>query len=298
MNGPVLVLGGTGMLGHKLWQVLSSRLETHVIARSTFDQVEHLQLFDRERWHGGIDATRAEEIAAVVQAIRPAVMINCIGIVKQQPLAHDARQTIQINSLLPHQLYGIARESGAFLIHISTDCVFSGKKGCYNEKDQPDPPDLYGRSKWLGEIDSPGCLTLRTSIIGRELGTRYGLVEWFMAQEQATVQGYTRAIYTGMPTIVLASLLRDLLVTETYPSGLYHLASKAISKYDLLLLIRQAAGLEITIHRDEKFACDRSLDGSRWSQATALMVPSWPEMIQTMIQDPTPYTMWRKTQWT
>jgi dTDP-4-dehydrorhamnose reductase len=293
MDRPLLILGATGMLGHKLWQVLAPRFDTHVTARAPFEAVRDLGLFDPSRWHGGIDLLRLEDLEQILEQVRPGVVINAVGAIKQRASGQNPIEAIQLNSLLPHRLHVLTRSLGAHLIHISTDCVFSGERGGYREDDHPDPVDIYGRSKLLGEVDAPGSLTMRTSIIGRELAGEYGLVEWFLAQDGGRVRGFANAIYTGMPTVVLASLLGDLLERPTLLSGLYQVSSTPISKYDLLLLLREAYGLSIQVDRDETFRCDRSLIGQRFTAETGLQPPSWPEMVERMAADSATYVRWR-----
>ncbi|HEX2036605.1 MAG TPA: SDR family oxidoreductase [Chloroflexota bacterium] len=298
MTRRVLVIGASGMLGHKLWQVLSPRYDTLVAARAAYDDFASLGIFEASRWYGGVDAGQVETLLRVVRSTRPDVIVNCVGVIKQRPEAQDPITAIRINALYPHQLYEIAGAAGAHLVHVSTDCVFSGSRGQYSEGDVPDPPDLYGRSKALGEIDAPGCLTLRTSIIGRELRSSYGLIEWFLSQSGGAIRGYARAIYTGLPTIIFAELLAELLARPTLPSGLLQLASEPISKYDLLLLARDAYGVDVEIDRDEAYRCDRSLTSHQFREATGLVAPPWPEMIRRMAADPTPYPSWRTNRWT
>jgi dTDP-4-dehydrorhamnose reductase len=282
------------MLGHKLWQVLSERFETHVTAREPYASYAALGIFDPARWHAGVDVMQTEQVRQVVERLRPSVIINCIGIIKQRKAATDPLCAIRINSLWPHELYGIAQAANAYLIHMSTDCVFSGNRGGYTEQDLPDPVDLYGRSKLLGEIDAPGCLTLRTSIIGHELCSRYGLVEWFLSQDGGRVRGFAHAIYTGVPTRILALMIADLLTRESPLCGLYQLASAPISKYDLLVLLRDAYQVAIEIERDETFRCDRSLKPDRLYEATGLRPPSWPDMVAAMAADSAIYASGRR----
>jgi len=289
MFGPILVLGGTGMLGHKVWQVLRCRFETHIAARSSHGAYADLGIFDADRWHADVEAGRFESLLPVVADVRPAAIVNCIGVIKQRAAAQNPLEAIPVNSLFPHRLHQLSRELGAHLIHISTDCVFSGERGNYSEDDSPDPPDLYGRSKLLGEVDGPGALTLRTSVIGRELRTSYGLVEWFLRQDGRRVAGYANAIYSGLSTFALAEVISELLSRDSLPSGLYHVASTPISKHDLLLLLRDAFGMSVEIERDEQFHCDRSLNGGRFRATTGILVPTWAEMVAEMAGDPTPY---------
>jgi dTDP-4-dehydrorhamnose reductase len=167
------------------------------------------------------------------------------------------------------------------MIHISTDCVFSGKKGQYIESDQSDAEDLYGRTKFLGEVTYPHTITLRTSIIGRELKTRFGLIEWFLAQK-GTIRGYKKAIYTGFTTDELSRIILNYVIPNTDLNGLYHVSSEPISKYDLLMLAKESFGKEVRILPDENFVSDRSLDSTRFREITGYRPPAWPIMIDEL----------------
>lgn len=292
----VLVLGGEGMLGHKVFQVLSSRFATF----ATFvDPDGPWRTFPQyagcapERLLGGVDALRFETVAQAVEAVRPDAVVNCVGIVKQVEQVSDAVLTITLNALLPHQLAALCETLGARLVHVSTDCVFSGRKGSYTEDDLPDPEDLYGRSKLLGEVDRPGCLTIRTSIFGRDYLKQTALLEWFLSNRGGRVKGYRNAIYTGFPTQVLARIIGDLLSDQPTLSGLVHVASTPISKYDLLVMLNEAMGLDIEIEPYDDPPCDRSLSAARFVAATGYAIPSWPEMVAEVAADPTPYDEWR-----
>ena len=208
---------------------------------------------------------------------RPEAVVNAVGIIKQRRDADEAILSIEVNALLPHRLALLCRRAGARLIQLSTDCVFSGERGRYREDDLSDARDLYGLSKRLGEVTGPGCLTLRTSIIGPELSRKTGLLEWFLAQ-RGTVNGYTRAIFSGFTTLEMARILERLLESPPALEGLYHVASRPISKFDLLVAIRDALGLKTGIAPYSDFRCDRSLDGSRFAAASGYVAPTWPQM--------------------
>jgi dTDP-4-dehydrorhamnose reductase len=290
----VLVMGGTGMLGHKVWQVFRDRFDTWATVRSTGEH-RGSGLLSGDRVIGGV---MAEDFGSVVRACalaRPAVIVNCVGIVKQLHAGKDPVSTIAVNALFPHRLAALGRETGARVIHISTDCVFSGARGRYREGDTPDATDLYGRTKLLGEVSGPGSLTLRSSIIGRELSATTGLVEWFLGQRGGRVKGYTRAFFSGLTTRALADVLADVIDRHPGLDGLYHVASETISKYDLLRRLNQAYGAAIGIEPSEDVHIDRSLDGSSFARATGLRVRGWSEMIAEMAADPTPYEQWRNT---
>lgn len=289
----ILILGASGMLGHKLWQVFQQRFDTWGTVRLSREEYSRFDLFHPERLVGGVDASDFYTVVRVFEAVQPAVVVNAIGIIKQLPAAKDPIASLTVNSLFPHRLAKLCEATSARLIHMSTDCVFSGRKGMYTEEDVPDPEDLYDRSKLLGEVDGPWCLTLRTSFIGRELESRNGLLEWFLSNRGGTVQGYTNAIFSGLPTTTLADIIGDLI--ERYPdlSGVYHLSAEPISKYQLLCLLREAFDVPVHIEPFPYRNLDRSLDSSKFRAATGLAAPPWPELVRTIVEDPTPYDTWR-----
>lgn len=283
----VLILGAGGMLGHKLFHAL--RAVGDVFGTLRANSVPPWGVRDgddanpRGRIIVGVDANAHDAVVGAIDRVRADVVINCIGLVKQREVAKHAVPAITINSLFPHQLADACSGRGVRLVHLSTDCVFSGGKGGYREDDVPDPVDLYGRSKLLGEVDREGCLTLRTSIIGWELAHRSGLLEWFAAQRGKTIRGYQRAIYSGVSTAVLARLIGLLLKQHPQLWGVYQVASTPISKYDLLVQLRNALGWsDIAITPDTEFRCDRSLDGARFERATGWRAPDWGNMIREL----------------
>jgi dTDP-4-dehydrorhamnose reductase len=290
----ILILGGSGMLGHKLWQVFSGRFDTYVTLRRDFDSYYHYKLFNLTRSVNHVSAEDFQSVVRAVDTVQPAVMINCIGIVKQAKAAKDPLISIEVNALFPHRLARLCQRRGIRLIHISTDCVFSGRKGDYGENDLPDAEDLYGRTKFLGEVSYENCLTLRTSMIGRELETSHGLIEWFLSQEGRTVDGYTRAIFSGFTTNALSEIIAKIVDEQPEMYGVWHIASYPISKFDLLSLVKKVYGLNIGIQRDEAVVCDRSLNADRFRQATGFVPPTWYDMIEQMYRDPTLYSELRR----
>ncbi len=291
----VLILGGGGMLGHKLGQVYRDRFETWVTLRSGFRDYERFDLFDRERTVEGVDVFDFDTVSSAFATAQPDVVINAIGVIKQLPTAKDPIVALTINSLFPHRLAALCRDANARLITLSTDCVFNGRRGMYTEADIADAEDLYGRTKYLGEATGENCLTLRTSIIGRELGSAHSLVEWFLSNRGGKVKGFTNAIYSGFPTVVMAEIIADLIERHPMLSGLYHVSSESINKYELLRLMLDAYRVEVEIEPDADFRIDRSLDSKRFREATGFKSPTWPEMIKKMADDPTPYDEWRRT---
>jgi dTDP-4-dehydrorhamnose reductase len=273
------------MLGHKLCQVFREEFETAATFRCCPDLRRWHHVFDGVRVEPNVEADSFDGLVRVIDKVQPEAVVNCIGIVKQKDQAHDPIPCITINSLFPHRVKRACDQRGTRLIHISTDCVFSGGGGPYREDDPADPGDLYGRSKLLGEVDGENVLTVRTSIIGRELETHYGLVEWFLSNRGGSVKGFTRAIYSGFPTIVLARLLKYVIKSQPHISGMYHVGSNPISKYDLLALLRKAYSIRIDIEPDDNFVCNRSLDSTKfWTMVKSAPIP-WPEMIAAMVKD-------------
>lgn len=281
----ILVFGGSGMLGHKLVQKLSDKFDVWTTIRNSLQVYEKFNLFDKERIIDNLNVEEFHSVKKVVSNIKPQVIINAVGVIKQIPTSKNVVKTLWINSIFPHQLAETALENQARLITISTDCVFNGEKGNYSELDLPDAFDIYGKSKHLGEILAENCLTLRTSIIGRELTTEHSLVEWFLSNRGSRVKGYSEAIYTGFPTVILAEILADLI--DMYPdlNGLYHVSSNPINKFNLLQLINEAYNAKIEIERFEEFKIDRSLDSSRFREATGFEPLDWTRMIEIMAND-------------
>src|SRR5437588_3020394 len=291
----VLIIGGSGMLGHKLWQILSEQFETFATFRQAADSYTKYRIFDPSRMIGNVSADQFESVTKAVQETRPDVIVNCVGIVKQDAAAKDPLASISINSLFPHRLAQLTREAGARLIHLSTDCVFSGRKGNYAEDDFADADDLYGRTKFLGEVSGGSCLTLRTSMIGRELVGAHGLIEWFLSQQGKTVRGFRRAIFSGFTTLALSEIIAWLIEHHKGLEGVWHVASEPINKFDLLMLIKQMGGLDVQIEPDDTFVCDRSLNGTRFLEATGFVPPSWSDMISRLFHDTTPYSEFRRS---
>jgi dTDP-4-dehydrorhamnose reductase len=290
----ILVLGGSGMLGHKLSQATSARIETVATVREKRPAGEALGLSKQVRVIGGVDAADLGSVERAVASVHPNVVVNCIGIVKQSPLAQDPIASITVNALFPHQLARICRETGARLIHLSTDCVFSGSKGHYFEGDASDAEDLYGRSKFLGEVGESNAITLRTSMIGRELHGANGLVEWFLSQKGTSVRGFRRSIFSGFTTTALSKIILDVVIPHPELTGVWHVAAEPISKHELLSMINDVYDLGVAIQADESVVCNRSLNGERFRGATGFVAPSWKTMIEEMYHDPTPYEQLRR----
>ncbi|HMQ04004.1 MAG TPA: SDR family oxidoreductase [Pyrinomonadaceae bacterium] len=291
----VLVFGTAGMLGHKIVQTLGNDHEVWGTVRNDASQITRFGFVDDSRIVPNVDVSNEGSVESTLRDVLPDVVVNAVGIVKQASNSNDVISALTVNSIFPHRLARLGQELGFRLITISTDCVFDGIRGGYTETDEPNARDLYGISKALGEIISDNVLTIRTSIIGRELATSQGLVEWFFANSGSRVSGYARAVFSGFPTIVFADIIRDLIVKHPELNGLYHVSSAPIDKFRLLELIRDKFDLPVSIERTENVVIDRSLNSDRFRAATSYAPLSWEKMIDLMASDPTPYKEWRRS---
>ena len=292
-----LVLGAAGMLGHRVWRELNDHMETYAAVRRAATDYAPLGLFDGRSVIDNVDATREEDLDRAFRVARPEVVVNAVGLVKQRQDATDPVLTVAVNALLPHRIAARTSATGARLIHLSTDCVFSGQRGFYSETDTPDATDLYGRSKLLGEVSGDAGLTLRTSMVGREIGSARGLVEWFLSRRGETIRGFTQARFSGLSTPELARVIADLASEDRGFRGVWHVAGEQISKFDLLSIVNRAFGTGTTIEPDDAFVCDRTLDASRFMNAMGYRPPTWEAMVAELAADPTPYDTWA-LQWT
>lgn len=282
----ILILGITGLLGNTLFRQLGSRPDIDLVGvlrnpgKSAYFTPEELaravvvdDLFD------------TDTLLQLLRQHRPDVVLNCVGIIKHRTQSSDPLVSLPINALFPHRLARLCDLAGVRLVHVSTDCVFSGRKGMYGESDLCDAEELYGRSKALGEVtDIQNTLTIRTSYIGHALDDKSQLVDWFLSQEGRTL-GFTKAIYSGLPAVELAKVIVEHILPAPALHGLYNLSSEPISKYDLLCMIARQYGKTIDIVADDRAAPDRSLDSSRFRQATGYNPPSWSAMVEAMHAD-------------
>jgi len=281
----ILILGGDGMLGHQLLKSWQGKHEVRVTLRGDILRYRGYGLFTADNSFYGVDVLDFSSVEQVVRIFRPEAIVNAIGIVKQRTEAHDAILSLEVNSLLPHRLSQLCKKVGARLIHLSTDCVFSGSRGMYTEDDLEDARDLYGRSKLMGEVHDAHAMTLRTSIIGLELSRNKSLIEWFLART-GQVKGFTRAIYSGFTTSEMARIIEKVLLEHRSMSGLWHVASEPISKYALLA---ELSGLmkrsDIELLPENDFFCERSLDATRFNTETGYQPPSWHDMLKELAAD-------------
>jgi len=279
----ILVLGVSGMLGNAVFKVFTQDSDCEVWGTMRSPSVlRYFPVVTHARLIGGVDVLDQDSLVALFSRLRPDVVINCIGLIKQLADAKDPLLALPINAMLPHRLARLCELAGARLIHVSTDCVFSGRKGGYRESDVSDAEDLYGKSKFIGEVhDQAHAITLRTSIIGHELNSSHALVEWFLSQH-GSVRGFSKAIFSGLPTLELARVMKDFVLPHPALSGLYHVAAEPIAKLDLLRLVAAQYGKTIEIRPDDTLVIDRSLNGERFRDATGYVAPPWTALIRLM----------------
>jgi dTDP-4-dehydrorhamnose reductase len=278
----ILVIGASGMIGSAMLRVMNEKFSSNVVG--TVRDSSIARYFEPDlaaRLICDVDVESQDSLVKALSLVRPDVVINCAGLTKHKPTADDPLSALPINALMPHRLARLCALTGARFIHVSTDCVFSGKRGSYTEGDIADAEDVYGKSKILGEVTYPNTVTVRTSTIGRELNSKYGLLEWFLAQDKSC-KGYKKAIFSGLPTVLFAQIVRDIIIPNIKLSGLFHVSAAPISKYDLLRLISKEYSKEIDIVPDDTFHIDRSLDSSLFRNATGYVAPSWDEIIHLM----------------
>ncbi|MFL5892056.1 MAG: dTDP-4-dehydrorhamnose reductase family protein [Solirubrobacterales bacterium] len=284
----VLVVGATGTLGHRICMEWADRFECFGTVREPVPEPV-AKLIAPTTLIAGVTAEDPESLRPAFEKAKPEVVVNCIGAVKQAEAGQQAVPAIRINSLFPHELAAVCRNHSARMVHISTDCVFSGKRGSYSEDDVPDATDIYGRSKLLGEVSGEGLLTLRTSLIGRELKGTLGLLEWLISNRGGSVRGFSRAVFSGFTTEALAAELAFLIEEHAELDGVWHLAAEPIDKLSLLAKLNEALQLGIDVIPDPDVVIDRSLDSSRLSSTTGRPPRGWDDMIDGLAADETPY---------
>lgn len=276
----IMVLGASGMIGHAICKVLTKYNSLEVTAvirdRSAIHRIGADCSFSVK-----MNVIDKSELENLFLELRPDIVVNCIGITKHLPSGSDPLIAIPINAYFPHLLASISSKNNARLIHISSDCVFSGEKGAYSEEDIPDAVDIYGRTKALGEILGAGATTIRTSTIGHEIDTSYGLLEWFLKQQDSCA-GFSKAIFSGLTTNELAKVIAEIIIPNTTLEGLYNIGGDIISKYDLLSAISHSYHKDIQILKSEEFVIDRSLDSKKFHLATGYIPPTWSAMIEEM----------------
>jgi len=276
----VLVLGATGLLGNTVYRVLAERSDLEVYG--TCREERHRSFFApelAERLVSGGDLRSNDALVRLFDSLAPDMIVNCVGGRRREPL--DLAASLAVYAVLPRRLAIVCRTRGARLVQVSSDGVFSGTRGRYSEDDLPDAADVYGTAKLLGEVSESHAITLRTSVIGPELEPGSGLLDWFLARE-GTCRCYTRAIFSGLPTVEIGRVIRDFVIPRPDLQGVYHVAAAPISKYDLLALVAEEYAKKVEIVADENVVIDRSLNGERFRAATGYVAPPWPALVRSM----------------
>lgn len=288
----ILVLGANGMLGHQVARRLAQDAEVWATVRNA-PSATLTELVQGATLLGGISAEVPESVVAALRSARPETVINCIGIVKQHAAAREAIPSIRVNALFPHQLAGLCRLGGTRLLHLSTDCVFSGRRGAYREDDEPDPEDLYGRTKLLGEVTDEGALTMRTSMIGWQFSGSTGLLEWLADHRDGRVDGYRNAVFSGLTTATLSDVIAEVVHRQSALEGLYHVSAAPISKHNLLEGVVRGLGWSATVVPKDEPVIDRSLDSEVFQKETGWTPPEWDDMIARLAEERESYERWR-----
>jgi dTDP-4-dehydrorhamnose reductase len=282
----ILILGVSGLIGHKLLQELSSNFEVFGTLHKSKVQYGNLSLFSGNNIIENIDVAEFEILKDVLYAVNPDVILNCVGITKRKIIVNNPLNALIINSVFPHQLANWAKINHKRVIHFSTDCVFDGRIGNYNELSLTTAEDTYGRTKALGEINYDHSLTIRSSFIGQELFDRTELLDWFLAQNGKQIKGFKNTFYSGVSTIFMARVITNIISNFPDLSGLYQLApEKSISKYELLNIAQKAFNVNIEIIPDEEHVHRPTLDASKLKNEINLIIPSWKEMMQELASD-------------
>ncbi len=282
----VIILGVSGMIGHRLFMDMSQKFETFGTLKNDKNFYENNSLFGKKNVVENMDVLNFEVLTGALAAIDPDVIINCVGITKRKKEIENTRRTLYINALFPHKLAEWSKVNNKRIIHFSTDCVFDGKIGNYREESLTTAKDLYGRTKALGEINYNHALTLRSSFIGRELFSKTELLEWFLSQKGSSIKGYTKALYTGVSTTFLSQIIADIIENHPNLSGIKQLSTEnPISKYELLCLAREAFKCKIEIVPDDTLEIKSTLKGNKLKDALGYTVPSWAKMMNDLARD-------------
>lgn len=282
----ILILGVSGLIGHKLFQELIPDFEVFGTLHKSKNFYGNISLFSKPNIIENVNVVEFEILKGILRATNPDVIINCVGITKRKDEINDPFTALTINSVFPHQLANWAKDNGKKILHFSTDCVFDGKVGNYNESSLTTAEDIYGRTKALGDIKYSHTLTIRSSFIGQELFGKTELLEWFLSQKGKKILGFRNTFYSGVSTMVMARVVRDIILNYSNLSGLYHLAPvKPISKYDLLCIAKEAYDIDVDIIPEDDHVHFPTLDGSKLRSKIDLKIPSWQEMMLELSSD-------------
>ena len=277
----IFITGIDGMIGHKIAQSLSKE---HTIIGSSRKNIksEDLGINDCELiTHDFLK----DDILEILDKINPEIIVNCAGITIRRGINDNYDNTILLNSNLPHIIDDWTERNQSKLIHFSSDCVFSGKKGNYLDESIPDATDLYGLSKSRGEVKSKNTLTIRCSIIGREIFNHTELFEWIYSMRGKQIKGYNNVLYSGVTSIWMGRVLKKILKYHTELSGIYNISSEPITKYSLLNLINEHFKLGIEISRDNKIKSNKVLISKKFTEITDINPPNWDDLMTELKED-------------
>lgn len=281
----ILIVGGNGMIGHIFLKSWQSRHDVKVTLRRNLEDYQSYDLYSSDNSYTNVNVLNLDLLENLVKEFKPDCIVNCVGLTKQLINEKQPLKPLLINSIFPHQLLSLCAKNNIRLIHLSTDCVYSGKKGFYTEQDTSDAEDVYGRTKFLGEVSEDNSITIRKSTIGLELDSSHGLIEWLLNQKE-TIKGYTNAIYSGFPSYILSEIVENIILDHKDLKGIWHISSSPISKYDLLKkLVDRLDNFKIDIMPDDKINIDRSLDSSKFKKKTGFKAPSWDFMIDNLAKE-------------
>lgn len=280
MKRVILILGSSGMLGSTIIRYLSknSNFYLYGVSRSKLNMIgktynKNIIIKDLNR----------KSIELIIRKTKPEFIINCIGLINHKISKNNIEEAIYLNSMLPHILANECIKFNITLIHFSTDCVFNGSKGNYKETDYSDCYDFYGKTKFIGEPNNNKTIVIRTSIIGHELNSKFGLLEWFLNKKQF-VKGYKNFFFSGFPTVEIAEILHNyILKKKTIKSGLYHLGSRKISKFNLLKIIKKIYNKkDIVVNPCYKPIVNKTLNSEYFKKKTNYSCPPWKDLIKKM----------------
>ncbi len=269
------------MLGNAVTKALLDRIDLEIYATL---HKSHVATTRFKVNYVNCDVLEPNELEKLFEKVRPATVINCIAPRRDALRSGNVLNIVPLCTLLPHQIQLLCKKFNSRFIHISTDGVFSGKKGLYTENDAPDPVDTYGYAKLMGEVSSINSISLRTSIIGHEQVGGGGLLNWFLNQRDSC-RCYRRAIFSGLPVCTLANIIKDKIIDNYNLHGIYNVAASPISKFDLMNIIADVYGLPINIIPDDSLVIDRSLSPEKFRNATGYVASAWRDMIEKMYTD-------------
>ena len=274
----ILILGSTGMMGSTISRLIKNDKRFKILC--TYKDYHKIKLIKLQKnQKKKLNVFDFNELKRIIFRFKPDFIINCVGLIKQLSNKKNINKIKFLNTNLPKKLSIIAKNKNFKIIHLSTDCVFSGKKGNYKESDKCDAIDLYGISKFKGEVDSKFVLNIRTSIIGHELTSSNSLLNWFLNQKE--INGFKKAFFSGLTTLELSKIIiNEIIEKNKIINGLFHISGPRISKLNLLKIVKRIYKKKTIINIDNSFKIDRSLNSNKFTKLINIKKKSWPNMIK------------------